>query len=820
MERARAPARVQARASASRTPASEYDDLVDIIRKGWDWDRLIRFSSLYETADAETVFGALHDGLKSGDAQISLSSLMYASSITENFKGTPKASALLRLFASPAFASALTDATERHISDQALVNQVCKCLVDWAQIAGTAGRADRQWVDVSNTFLRLLNRAQEVGSAWLKSEGGHISSHALATPPATPDQPELRGVSPSPGAATEEEVEEDYERQLARALELSRTENYGRVTYQDDDQTIRAVMELSRLEIQMEGVRQEKEDLAATSSHVSKERDEGLRAIDDLKRDLEGVLLQLSQSQRQLEGRSEDLSKRMSEVDVVRGAGAWEEIADLSRKHSEIDSDLRKVRQQRDLIQYAASELKAVDEFISKEDLGREQAQQIHESIVGELMDKIVKGETGGEGAMPVTVVQELKQRFGDDKSGKDKDAPKSIGGKITKSIRRFIVRGNQGEDNRKGKSKEAKGRDIAKAKVDDKLKQKQKLIADQMLASPSGSSLAPSPSASDGSSQGKTKVKKTRSEMQDVLKEIKQASKAAQRGGSGPSTSKGAASGPPMPPPPPPPPVPGKGGPPPPPPPPGSRRGSAAPPPPPPPGGAARRPSSSNGDLTRAPQVVAMYQDLRKALIGPTTSQAGSRRASSSQGGSGAADSSKMFAEMAGKSSYVNNIKADVEYYGQFIRDLIKEVNKLKAADMDGLSSFVNRIDFALSMLTDERAVLKNFEWPEAKYDTMREATASHMELLAVKNNCQNWQCGAEPCEVECSKISAYFDKVQQKIERYVIALDKSSARYREHDVPWDPQIIQATKVGTLGLCKLYLKRILEDVEKLERQG
>merc|ERR1711907_260959 len=78
----------------------------------------------------------------------------------------------------------------------------------------------------------------------------------------------------------------------------------------------------------------------------------------------------------------------------------------------------------------------------------------------------------------------------------------------------------------------------------------------------------------------------------------------------------------------------------------------------------------------------------------------------------------------------------------------------------------------------------------------------------------------GAEPCEGECSKISAYFDKVQQKIERYVIALDKSSARYREHDVPWDPQIIQATKVGTLGLCKLYLKRILEDVEKLEQQG
>jgi len=186
----------------------------------------------------------------------------------------------------------------------------------------------------------------------------------------------------------------------------------------------------------------------------------------------------------------------------------------------------------------------------------------------------------------------------------------------------------------------------------------------------------------------------------------------------------------------------------------------------------------------------------------------------------SGGGDSKQMFAEMAGKSNYVNNIKADVEYYGQFIQDLIKEVNKLKAADMDGLSSFVNRIDRALSILTDERAVLKHFSWPEARYDTMREASASHMELLTVKNNCVNWQCGEEPCEVECSKISAYFDKVQQKIERYVISQEKSGPRFAEHGVPWDNQVIGKTKLATLNLCKLYMSRILQDVDKLEKQG
>ena len=72
---------------------------------------------------------------------------------------------------------------------------------------------------------------------------------------------------------------------------------------------------------------------------------------------------------------------------------------------------------------------------------------------------------------------------------------------------------------------------------------------------------------------------------------------------------------------------------------------------------------------------------------------------------------------------------------------------------------------------------------------------------------------------QVECSKISAYFDKVQQKIERLVISQEKSASRYKEHGIPWDTQIISTTKVSTLSLCKLYLKRILQDVQKLEQQ-
>ena len=177
--------------------------------------------------------------------------------------------------------------------------------------------------------------------------------------------------------------------------------------------------------------------------------------------------------------------------------------------------------------------------------------------------------------------------------------------------------------------------------------------------------------------------------------------------------------------------------------------------------------------------KVVALYQELRKALIGPTTSnQTNTRRGSVGQGNSGGGDSAQMFAEMAGKSTYLSQIKADVLMHGDFINEVTSSINSLKATDMDGLSSFVFKVDHALeSILTDERAVLKHFpKWPEAKFDTMREASGMHMELVAVKD--MNWQCGGEPVEVECSKIGAYFEKCAKTIDGHQISLEKSKAK------------------------------------------
>jgi len=43
--------------------------------------------------------------------------------------------------------------------------------------------------------------------------------------------------------------------------------------------------------------------------------------------------------------------------------------------------------------------------------------------------------------------------------------------------------------------------------------------------------------------------------------------------------------------------------------------------------------------------------------------------------------------------------------------------------------------------------------------------------------------------------------------------------AKFRDHKIPWDNSTIPKSKQATLNLCKLFLKAILADVAKLERQ-
>jgi hypothetical protein len=83
--------------------------------------------------------------------------------------------------------------------------------------------------------------------------------------------------------------------------------------------------------------------------------------------------------------------------------------------------------------------------------------------------------------------------------------------------------------------------------------------------------------------------------------------------------------------------------------------------------------------------------------------------------------------------------VRKDVEEYGEMIEKLADSIKRERAADMPSLMNFVAHSDEQLGQLFDEHATLKFFEWPEAKYDCFREATALCHELWTLKVRAPN---------------------------------------------------------------------------------
>lgn len=78
--------------------------------------------------------------------------------------------------------------------------------------------------------------------------------------------------------------------------------------------------------------------------------------------------------------------------------------------------------------------------------------------------------------------------------------------------------------------------------------------------------------------------------------------------------------------------------------------------------------------------------------------------------------------------------VREDVERYGEMIEKLADTIKRERPADMPALMAFVQHADGQLAQLSDEHATLKFFEWPEAKYDCFREASALCHELWTLK--------------------------------------------------------------------------------------
>ncbi|KAB1222899.1 Protein CHUP1, chloroplastic [Morella rubra] len=230
-------------------------------------------------------------------------------------------------------------------------------------------------------------------------------------------------------------------------------------------------------------------------------------------------------------------------------------------------------------------------------------------------------------------------------------------------------------------------------------------------------------------------------------------------------------------------------------------------PPPPPPPQFAVR---SAAGMVKRAPQVVEFYHSLMKR----------DSRKESSNGGicdvPVANVRSSMIGEIENRSSHLLAIKADVETQGEFVNSLIREVNTAVYQNIEDVVAFVKWLDDELCFLVDERAVLKHFDWPEKKADTLREAAFGYRDLKKLESEVSCYKDDPRlPCDIALKKMVASMERTVYNLLR---TRDSLMRNCKEFHIPtdWilDNGIISKIKFGSVTLAKKYIKRVAMELQ------
>ncbi|CAL9163313.1 unnamed protein product [Musa hybrid cultivar] len=240
-------------------------------------------------------------------------------------------------------------------------------------------------------------------------------------------------------------------------------------------------------------------------------------------------------------------------------------------------------------------------------------------------------------------------------------------------------------------------------------------------------------------------------------------------------------------------------------------------PPPPPPPPPAFRKSSTrKTGLVQRAPQVAELYHSLMR------------RDSKKDPSGGGICDvlnvanvRSSMIGEIENRSSHLLAIKADVETQGEFVKSLIKEVNDAAYHDIEDVVAFVKWLDDELCFLVDERAVLKHFDWPEKKADTLREAAFGYRDMKKLESEVTNYKDDPRlPCDVALKKMVALSEKMERNIYNLFRTRDVMIRHCKEFQIPtdWmlDCGIISKIKFGSVKLAKMYMKRVATELQTM----
>uniref|UniRef100_A0A0E0LQW9 Protein CHUP1, chloroplastic n=1 Tax=Oryza punctata TaxID=4537 RepID=A0A0E0LQW9_ORYPU len=246
-----------------------------------------------------------------------------------------------------------------------------------------------------------------------------------------------------------------------------------------------------------------------------------------------------------------------------------------------------------------------------------------------------------------------------------------------------------------------------------------------------------------------------------------------------------------------------------------GPSNGSAVNPPKPPPPPPPPKFSTRNaGVMKRAPQVAELYHSLMRRDSKKDTSGSGICETANS-----ANVRSSMIGEIENRSSHLQAIKADVETQGEFVKSLIKEVTNAAYKDIEDVVAFVKWLDDELGFLVDERAVLKHFDWPERKADSLREAAFGYQDLKKLESEVSNYKDDPRlPCDIALKKMVTISEKTERSVYNLLRTRDATMRQCKEFNIPtdWmlDNNLIGKIKFSSVKLAKMYMKRVAMELQ------
>ncbi|KAL3161284.1 hypothetical protein ABBQ38_009640 [Trebouxia sp. C0009 RCD-2024] len=240
----------------------------------------------------------------------------------------------------------------------------------------------------------------------------------------------------------------------------------------------------------------------------------------------------------------------------------------------------------------------------------------------------------------------------------------------------------------------------------------------------------------------------------------------------------------------------------------------------------ASRRPGEAA--VRRAPQVVHLYQELRK-LMGddfmvrdlsrqdPAVSMLRGKRPFQALT---AADEQARQRSLAQDPAALQAAHSDADKHARLLTKLGTQIRSVKLRSMEDLVSFVQEAEQQLSILkADEGLTVAQLDsWPKQRLDVLREAAGQFQELNYLNVKYQKWMLQQGTCLEEAARIEEFFDTARARVEWLANRQEVTERRFVNHGVPWDRSLFKTTRHMSLHLGVIYMSRILFEVANLER--